>query len=180
MLDTINNLIQTFIKFFPHLLLVRKTESGVLFKRGKHVRIVEPGIYWYWPMWTETIVYPTVRQIINLPSKLMMTSDGKPIYVSGVVVYNIDDINAFFVENYNAEESISEVSTASLRDVLVTQTLEDISGADRENIDEEITEKITEELGIFGVEVEYFRITDLATVNPVVLVSTGSHTHNYE
>lgn len=171
MFETLSNIIKTFIRFIPHLIIVRATEAGIKFVRGKKVVKLVPGLWWYWPITTEVDIYPIVRQIIDLPPRLIMTNDCQSVLVSGVVVYSISDIKAFIVDNYEAEASIKEVSSAAVRDIIVTTNLEDVQQSDTEEIDSRITEQVKESLIEFGIEVEYFRLTDFCKIRPLTLVS---------
>ena len=105
----ISDFVNLFISFFPHLIIVKKIESGVKFVRGKHVKILKPGLRWYWPLVTEQEVVVVVRQVTNLAPQTLMTKDGKTVIASAVVVYRVSNIEAFLVENHDADEAIGEV-----------------------------------------------------------------------
>ena len=158
----IADLFQFFISFFPHLLIVQKTEGGVKFVRGKHVKVLEPGLRWWWPLVTTQEVVPVVRQVINLAPQTLMTQDGITVIASAVIIYRVEDVEAFLVENHDADEAIAEVAVASLRDAIVGETLADLQKNTRKKIDGRLTKQAVAALHSFGVRVEAVKLTSFA------------------
>lgn len=158
----IADLVETFTSFFPHLIIVQKTEAGVKFVRGKHVKVLKPGLRWYWPLVTNKEVVPIVRQVINLRCQTLMTKDGKTVIASAVIIYRVSDVEAFLVENHDADEAIAEVAVAALRDAIVEETLEELQRNNRKKIDNRLTRQGKDMLQPFGVDVEAVRLTSFA------------------
>ena len=65
------------------------TTALATFATGTLTAFMKPGIFWWWPAWTEIHVQEVVRQTLNLPPQSLMTEDRKDIAVSGIVVYEI-------------------------------------------------------------------------------------------
>lgn len=170
MLDTIGSFLESFASLFPRLFIVRKTEEGIKFKKGEIVIKLGPGLHIYWPLVSEIEVVPVVRQTLNLNSQTLMTQDGITVIASGVVVYTIKNITTYLVENYDAEESIAEVASGSVRDVIVNRTLKDIQENSRNTTDRALTKAASEVLDVFGIEVEYLRLTDFAKARIINIV----------
>lgn len=170
MFEAIGNFVSSFSNLFPRLILVRKTEEGIKFKRGSQVILLGPGLHFYLPLVTEIEILPVVRQTLNLNSQTLMTKDGITVIASGVVVYCIDNIKAYLVENYDAEESIAEVASSAVRDVIVTRSLEEIQLNSRNKTDNALTKAASEALEIFGIKVEYLRLTDFAKAKVINIV----------
>ena len=126
LLASFNQFIQLLVSFIPRFTVVRKTDRGVKFVRGKKVKVLEPGLRWYWPLVTEIEVVNVQRQVLKLPVQTLYTSDEKTVIAGGVVVYSIEDIYKYLVENYDAEDSIAEVAAACLRDIVISKTVKEI------------------------------------------------------
>ena len=83
----LNQLIETFYRFFPHILIVRATHGGVKWVRGKNIKPLSPGLHIYWPLTTEVEVLVTARQTLAIPDQVLATKDGKKVVVKTLVVY---------------------------------------------------------------------------------------------
>ena len=170
MFDTLANLIDSFGKLFPRIRLIDKQSGGVKFKTRGRVKILKPGLYFYWPILTELRAYPIVRQVLNLPYQTLMTSDLKSIVVAGVIVYEINDLEKYGVENYDVLESITEMGCTAIRSVIVTKTLAEIQQNNRNTIDNALTKSAKQQLEIFGLNVHYARLTDFSIAKILNLV----------
>ena len=170
MLDAISNFLISFANLFPRILVVKANEKGVRFRRGKITKVIFPGVSWYWPLVTEIEIVPIVRQTLNLAAQTLMTKDGKCVIAAGVIVYSITDVIKYIVDNYDAEESIAEIASAALRDVIVEKSLDDIQTNSRNTTDKALSKCCKDALAIFGVSVEYARLTDFATARIINLV----------
>ena len=87
----LNTLVQTFYRFFPHILIVRATHAGVKWAWGSRIKTLGPGLHVYWPLTTEVEVIVTARQTLTIPDQVLATKDGKKVVVKTLVVYKIRD-----------------------------------------------------------------------------------------
>lgn len=174
MFETIADILRSIGKLIPRLILIRKTEKGIKFMIGGRVREVKPGLVIYWPLITDLEIVAVVRQTLNLPYLTLMTKDKVSVVASGVIVYSIIDTEKYLVENYDAEAAISEVGSASLRDVIVTKTLADIQENNRNTTENALIREAKDAFASFGIEVEYVRLTDFSTARILNIVTPGS------
>ena len=165
----IGELFAWFADLFPRWLIVRATESGVKFQCGKHVRVLKPGIRWYWPAFTDIETETVVRQTLNLDAQTLMTEDGKTVIASGVIVFHITDIIKFLVENFDADEAIAEVAGSALRKFVISKTVDEIQKG-RAAMDNALTKETQKLLTDFGVEVEYARLVSFSTARVINFV----------
>ena len=148
--------------FFPHLIIVQKNEGGVKFVRGKHVKKLNPGLRFYWPLVTSQEVVPVMRQVLNLTPQTLLTKCNTTVIASAVIIYRVSDVEAYLVENHDADEAIAEVAVAALRDAIVEETLESLQANRRKVIDNRLTRQAVAALQPFGVEIEAVKLTSFA------------------
>lgn len=149
--------------WFPRLVIVLASERGVRFRRGAEVSILEPGLHVFWPIVTKVQTVNVARQTLNLSTQTITTQDGDAIIVSGIVVYTIDNVVRYLVENENAASGMDEVTCAAVRDVLLGRTFAEIQEASKGNaLDADLRHAARRRLASFGVKVESCRLTDLA------------------
>ena len=147
-------------RLFPRWKVVTEAQGGVAFVRG-YARLVEPGILWWWPAWTEIHVQEVVRQTLNLPPQSLMSSDGKDIAVSGIVVYEIVDPLTAFVKVHDLDDAIQDMSLASIKTVLWGCSVDEIDERAAE-IDEELCNECREKLRDWGVDVHNVFLSDVS------------------
>lgn len=158
----IADLFETAKSFCPHLIIVKRTEGGVKFVHGHKVKVLKPGLRWYWPLVTDYEIVPVVRQVLNLLPQTLLTDDGKTVIASTVIIYRVADVEAFLVENHDADEAIAEVAVAALRDAIVEETLDGLQKNNRKKIDNRLTKQAETMLSLFGVEVEAVKLKSFA------------------
>ncbi|CAK9074188.1 Band 7 protein CG42540 [Durusdinium trenchii] len=160
----LGSLLEWMGSLLPRWALVRSTEGAVVFHRKGERVISGPKIVWWLPCVSDMELCEVNRQTVELAPQTLMTKDGKTVIAGGVVVFKVVDVRVFLVDNYDATDALAEVAAFALRDAIVGKTMEEIQETDgRKKIDGRLTSFAQEALGIFGIEVEYMRLTDFST-----------------
>jgi regulator of protease activity HflC (stomatin/prohibitin superfamily) len=161
--SVLGQLLEVGMRFIPRPMIVRSTHKAVKFKWGRS-KIINPGWRWWWPITTEMDTVVVVSQPLELAPQTLMTKDGQSVVVGGVALFRIEDVNAYSVENYDADESMGEVAGSAIRDAVVAKTLAELQESDgRRAINKTLMSLAKQELERYGVVVEYFKLTDLST-----------------
>lgn len=168
-LGWLGDIIRAIGRIIPRMLVVQRTHGGVAFVRGKHVREIKPGLFWWWPLWTKCILYPVVRQSLNLPSQSLTTQDSLSVTISGVVIYRVMDVVAALTRQWDLNETIRDLSMVAIREVVGSRPFDSINQKRRE-IDWELKEKLQDSLAAYGVEVLQIALTDFAKAKVISLV----------
>ena len=104
----LSQLIETFYRFIPHIIIIRATHAGVKWVRGKHIKPLMPGLHLYWPLTTEIEVLVTARQTLAIPDQVLTTKDGKKVTVKTLVVYKIRDVvQAIGKQNWDVDSTVN-------------------------------------------------------------------------
>jgi regulator of protease activity HflC (stomatin/prohibitin superfamily) len=166
----LSDLARWFGRLFPRWRVVTEAQGGVAFVRGR-ARLIEPGIFWWWPAWTEVHVQEVVRQTLNLPPQSLLSRDGKDIAVSGIVVYEIVDPLTAFVKVHDLDDAIQDMSLASIKAVLWGRSVDEI---DRQaaDLDDALCKECREKLKDWGVNVHNVFLSDVS--NAFVVRHLGS------
>ena len=159
-LQWINDLARWFARLIPHWRVVTEAQAGVAFVRGK-AQLIEPGIFWWWPAWTEIHIQEVVRQTLNLPAQSLMSRDGKQVAVSGIVVYEIVDPLTAFVKVHDLDDAIQDMALASIKSVFWGWTLNQMYEKAGE-LDELMCAQCRENLSDWGVKVHKLFLSDLS------------------
>lgn len=160
------------VSFIPRFKIVRWNERAVKYKGGGLPTKVEPGLCWYWPWKTHLVEYNVSRMVLSIPPISIETKDGIPCCVGIVVVYKIVDVLRYEVENFETEESISEVAQAALRNIVTDHDWSKLGGqaTDDSRLDGVLKRRMQSELSRFGIEVEAARPADQVRISGVFRV----------
>jgi len=164
MFDWLSEIIQAIISIIPRLLIVRATHNGIKWKRGHTASALAPGLHWYWPLVTEVELVVVARQTLNTPSQALLTADGKPVTVGGVVIYKINNaVLAYGEKNWDVDSTINDITQAAIVRVVskwpLSYSLEQLCDA----VEKELTEECRRELRPFGLRVYRAAFTDFTT-----------------
>lgn len=158
-------------RLFPRWRVVTEAQGGVAFRRGR-ARLVEPGILWWWPAWTEVHVQEVVRQTLKLPPQSLMTRDHLDVAVSGIVVYEITDPLVAFVKVHDLDDAIQDMALASIKKVLWNLSLEEMY-ARSDQLDRELCIMGQELLRDWGVEIHNIFLADLSHATVIRHLGSG-------
>lgn len=159
-------------QFIPRIRNVRLTHRAVKFRFGK-AYIVEPGLKWYWPLITDFIEYPVVRQAVTLPEQTMVTSDYKTIVIGGMMIYEVEDLLILCSTTFSPDESVRDLSLTAVHDVACKMTWDDLTREQqRGTLDTKLRQGAQHELKTYGVKVVKLMLTDLAPTKVLRLVQT--------
>ncbi len=159
-------------QFFPRLEIVKKTHGGVAFVRGKNVKEIRPGLYVWWPFWTECMFYPIVRQSLNLPPQTLTTNDDVSVSVSGVVIYKVDDIVCALSSQWDLNETIRDISMAAMREFICSSHFKTVN-QNRKKMEEKWHKELQISLGAYGIEILDAKLTDFSRCRVLAVISSG-------
>ncbi len=150
------------ICFFPHLGLCRATHGGVKFVRGKKVRPIRPGLFWYWPLVTEIEMRPTCRYPVDLPAQSLTTADQRTVLVSVTLVVEIADPVKAFGQTWEIDDMIGDIGAAAATEIIPVMRWESILQELKSGLSDKLAKAARGLLRPYGVRVIKARFTDLA------------------
>jgi regulator of protease activity HflC (stomatin/prohibitin superfamily) len=166
LLDWLTDILRWVGKFVPRVVIIRATHSGCKFVRGKHARQMDPGIHVLWPLLTEFVTYPTVRQSVNLSTQTLLTKCGATVAVGAIVVFEVDNPLELLAHSYDPDDTVRDLSMASVKSYVVGATLEDLR---HRRMDRMLTRRIANSLRPWGVKVIRAQMTDLSPCRVIKL-----------
>lgn len=162
------------VSWIPRLLLVRATHKAVKFRYGRKVIPLKPGIHIYWPVVTEVVSMPAVRQTLNLPTQVIQCADGKRLTVSGVVVFSIRDIAKALALSWEVDDTVEDLAlTCILRALIgkkITTLIQDLKTGGMET---SLTDSLQTVLRKYGVFVQSCALTDFAATQVFHMLGSG-------
>ena len=156
------NVILVFVVIFilAGIRVVYEYKRAVKFRFGKYVSLLQPGIRWIIPV-VDRIQLVDIRVItINIQKQEVMTQDNVPCHINGVLFFKIEDATKAILEVEDYVFAISQMATATLRDVCGKVELDTILSK-REEIGRNIKEIVELETKIWGISIQDVKIKDI-------------------
>jgi len=102
-------------------------ERGLLFDRGRFIKILEPGYYNYWWTRKRAIVKVDLRaHSMVVASQEILSADGIPVRISLATVVAIQDPRKFFETTLNAQNAFYVDLQVAMREMVSTRSLEQL------------------------------------------------------
>lgn len=161
-----------FGQWIPRWVIVRTTHGAVKFVGGSRVVALGPGWHIYWPVRTDFVIYPIVRQALNLANQTMETTDHITIMVGGMLVYEVHDISALVAYTFDPDDTIKDIAAAAIHDVCCSKTWDELKiGQQTGKLDTELRNEMKKGLSKYGVTVLRTTLTELAKCRVLKLIS---------
>lgn len=146
--------------FIPRLRLVKAGHGAIRYSpRGKS-EVLKPALYIYWPMVQAFEDFPTAGQTIEVPKQALLTKDLKTVSVGAAMTFEVEDLQAFCVDNWNTFDDVDDIAQVAVRDVVKEHTLAEIQ-TDPE-MDEKLRRAAQRRLRNYGVRVKRMAIKTFA------------------
>lgn len=173
MLDWLAKLIDSALAVVPRVVKIKRTHGAVIFT-GSRAKAWRPGLHLYWPIISEYLELPVVRQTNNLPTQVVLAAGSKPLAVSGVVVYEITDIMAALSQSFEVDDTINDIGLAAIMEVLAGEKLSELCEKLKDGrLSHELTLRARRRLRRYGVRVQAVSLTDFTTCTVVKHLGEG-------
>lgn len=154
----------------PRIGVMRVTHRGVKYKGGKTIVELGPGLYGWWPVFSDVESTPVTWLVQRLSRQILQTHDGQTVVVGGIVVYRVVDVVKWLTENWDADSSVSEICLSAIRGVIIEHDMASLQSNARSTVDNRLMKEAQKHLTEYGVEVRSVRLTDLAPARVLSLV----------
>lgn len=167
------NQVKEFLEYifnaFKIWVIVQSWESALIVRNGKRIKEVSGGIFFKLPYFDSVFVQENRLRVIILPIQTITTKDGHTVTLSASLGYSIESIKQLYKKLFHPESTLQNMSMAYLSEHIYKSDLKEISPA-------MIEELILNELrkGDYGLQYEYFKITNFAVVKTFRLIQDQS------
>lgn len=174
---------------FSTFFTVEPEEVGTVVRLGKYVETVEPGLNYKIPLIDQVEKVPVERQLkqefgyrtveSGVQSQyqkagyenesLMLTGDLNLADVEWVVQYRINDPYSYLFKVRNAESTLSDISEASMRQIVGNRTVNEVLTVGRADVairGQELIQSLVSEYEM-GITIEQVVLQDINPPNPV-------------
>lgn len=178
----ISAIAEYFGQWVPRPYIVRTTHMAVKFVRGKRVKILGAGWYWYMPVFSDVFTFPVVKQVATVVGQPGVTKDGKSVAVGGMVRYEIqteDDFRKAMTECHEIDDIVGDETLAVINNLVATKTFADITG-DRQATNTDLTRQVRSVLKDYGLYVLRAQLTHFGPAHTLVHVGSPFQANSEE
>lgn len=140
---------------------INQYERGILFKRGKYSKVLNPGWHVIWPIFQSCQKIDIRTRAVDVPEQEAITSDNVSIKINAVIYYKVFDAGKALCEVENFHYAVGQLAQTTMRNVVGTVTLDQLL-TDREKISLNICEIIDKATDPWGVKVENVELKDIS------------------
>lgn len=194
LVTAITDFLKALVAFVPRRELIPVTHRGVKFVSGRsffwflfpfifwtawwkewepYVIKLEPGITWWWPLFSQVHTMPTNRQVLKLEAHDVLTLDRRAVKFRGTISYTISSVMQAMVKTWEVESSIDDEAEAAFCSYVASKNLNDLVGRPREEVNDELTKVVGEQMKIYGVRTIRAKLSSLATGVPILLIGSS-------
>lgn len=165
-------LIKWLMGWVPHIGRVHRFQRGVKVS-GRKVKVLT-GWYFFLPHFSDIYVDNVVRKVVVLPEQLLTTADGICVRVGGLLVYTIENIEVWLLENDDPDHGLLNEAARVLRDWVRAKTFDEIVRAGKPEMDE-LAMMCADAVELeFGVDVRGLGMTNFARTRSMNLHHMGA------
>ena len=164
-------------QFIPKWDVLDPTLAWMKFRRGQLHSCGRGGIIVWWPLLTKVEIHSVAEQTIKLEPQSLLTHDGVPITVRGVIVYEYDDLEKMAVTTVDPDDSVRDKALMVVATTVTQYAKDNLMDAFRQGLlDEDMRRKAQLLLGRkYGVRVWRMGLIELTTARPYRLIAGGSN-----
>lgn len=166
MFDKLIDLLIQMWEHFKPLVFILQYEEGVLFRGGKFVRVLKPGVHFKIPFVDDYHQENVKGDTMNISPVSITTLDGKTISVGCEFDFIITDIKQALVETNDWRSNLHDICMGILSDHLEDCNWEDIK---KKTIKNQISKRIEKRALEMGVTVGNFNFTDKSITKALTL-----------
>ena len=171
-MEWLKEIFERLLSIFPRILILAPYESGIRLTFGKHLKVLDPGWYLYWPLIQRVVWMEVQTQVVDLRTQSVRTKDNFDIIISGAIQYSIKDVEKANVNVQDVDKSIETLSLGIILDFVKHKNLDDCQNIDI--LKSEILKGLKDAAKGWGLKIEKIFITDLGRTRNLRLLGNST------
>lgn len=143
------------------LVVINEYERGVVFRFGRVVNVLGPGLRLRIPFGVDIVRKVDLRtRTIDVPRQEIITKDNISIFVDAVVYYHVQDPKLVLTKVVYFERSTTQLGQTTLRSVLGQHELDEILTS-KENLNKILKDMLAETMSAWGIVITAVEIKSI-------------------
>ena len=140
--------------------VIREYERLVIFRLGKYVRTIGPGVVYVTPIIESSEKVDLRIVTADIPRQEVITRDNIPILANTVVYYKVERPEDAIIKIENYAYAVRQYTQAALRDVVGNMELDSVL-TERETIASDIRKIVDTETNEWGIDIKSIKIQEI-------------------
>ncbi len=142
-------------------------ECGLLFDRGRFIKLLEPGYYNFWWTRRRSIVKIDMRsQPLVVGSQEIASLDGIPVRISLATILAVEDARKHFESAQNPQGALYVDLQVIMRELVAPRSLDQLM-TERQTLGSELEDKCRVAIEKYGFRLESVSVRDITTSGEV-------------
>jgi len=168
MIDQLIAFLRDFIGIFQCWAVLDPYQAGVLIRFGKWKKTLGPGFYFIWPFGIDKVASENVVvETMKTDPQALTTKDGKPIVVSLVITFKIEDVKVFLLEVEGRNTVIGDMAYGATAELVMSKTWQELADCDLGN---ELSKAVRRATKPYGVDIVRVKPMDFQQCRSLRLV----------
>lgn len=167
MLEQLINIVTSFGSLISPVIIVHPWQGAVVLRGGKYHRTVEPGYYWKWPLYEDSVEVDSCITTLRLPPQSLTTKDKIEIVLSSIIKYQIKDLRPYVCDVYDQKDALADITMGAIGSIIRGSTYEELVTGTPEK---DVLDRIRKEVNQFGFSILKFTFVDFCRAKSLRLV----------
>ena len=173
MIDRLLDLLLSALDLFRFWVVIEAFERAIVLRLGLHVRTLEPGLHFVWPLNIERVLHDNVvLRTTTIQPQSLTTADGETVVVSAVVTSRIEDIAKAILEVEGVDHALMDACFGAIGEAVAKSTWADLTS---EKFAQDVTKTCRRQAKAYGVHIERVQLGDKAKC--IAIRQHQSHGH---
>ncbi len=142
------------------VVIVYEYERAILFRLGKYVRVLGPGLRIILPVIDRVVKIDVREQPMEVPPQEIITKDNVTVRINAVVFFKVYDADKAFIEVSDYYGAVLQLAQTTLRNVIGQSDLDEIL-IHREELNEKIRQIVDQITERWGIKITVVEIKDI-------------------
>lgn len=161
LMQLITEALRVIFEIIPRVQKICADEKGIKFLFWDNLKVLNPWIYIYIPLFHKIEILTISRRSINLKKQSLITKDNKKVMLESACFYKIVDIKTAIVDNHDIRDIIEDIVLSNIKTYILENDLNYIINNIKQ-IELDIVEKWEDHEKETGIKILMVRITDIA------------------
>lgn len=165
MFNQLTELLKSLWEYLIPIEVLNPWQRGCILRLGKFHREIGPGFHWLIPFVDRVVSASTVTTTTSLPAQSVLTPSNQVVTAEAIVRWSVHDVRAFLLDIWDGQNLITDSVQGAIADAIRTTP-------DFGDLEKRILTKSRQAVQRFGITIEAVRLTTLAPVRVVRLITT--------
>ncbi|HMI01835.1 MAG TPA: SPFH domain-containing protein [Pedobacter sp.] len=150
-------------------IIIQPWEKGLRVRMGKSITKLNGGIYFRIPYLDSVFIQSVRLRVVSMPMQTLTSKDLQTVTLNSAMGYSICNIEKMYSKLFHPELTLSNMAMSEISDFVYKNDMTDL---DPHLIEQAVIKKLSAD--DYGINVEYFRLTNFAVVRTFRLIQDHS------